>query len=57
VRPIINNVEKPLEGSTPNIAADCSKIVVEIDPLVDDIIRSKEARTYIFAGDVLNHEK
>ncbi|KAK2360275.1 hypothetical protein QL285_085560 [Trifolium repens] len=57
VRPIVNNVEKPLEGLTPNIAADCSKIVVEIDPLVDDIIRSKEARTYIFAGDVLNHEK
>ena len=57
VRPIVNNVEKPLEGSSPNIAADCSKIVVEIDLLVDDIIRSKEARTYMFVGDVLNLEK
>jgi hypothetical protein len=59
VRPIVNTsyVEKPLESLAPNIATDCSKIVVEIDPLVDDIIRSKEARTYMFVGDVLNHEK
>ncbi|KAK2442246.1 hypothetical protein QL285_013459 [Trifolium repens] len=53
----ISNVEKPLEGSIPNIATDCSKIVVDIDPLVDDIIRSKEALTSMFVGAVLNHEK
>ncbi|MCI13099.1 hypothetical protein A2U01_0034212, partial [Trifolium medium] len=59
VRAIVNtsNVEKSFEGSVPNIAATCSKIVVEIDPLVDDIIRSKEAMTYMFVGDVLNHDK
>ncbi|MCI08844.1 NADPH:quinone oxidoreductase-like, partial [Trifolium medium] len=52
-----SNVEKPLESSIPNIATNCSKIVVEIDPIVDDIIRSKEAMTSMFVGDVLNHEK
>ncbi|GAU30141.1 hypothetical protein TSUD_360340 [Trifolium subterraneum] len=58
-QPIINTsiVEKPIEGLIPNIATNCSKIVVEIDPLVDDIISSKEAMTSMFVGDVLNHEK
>ncbi|GAU22855.1 hypothetical protein TSUD_282220 [Trifolium subterraneum] len=57
VKPNTSNVEKPIEGSTANIAADCSKIVVEIDPLVEYIIRSKETETYLSVGDVLNHEK
>ncbi|CAJ2679212.1 unnamed protein product [Trifolium pratense] len=53
VRPNTSDVEKPLEGS----AVDGSKIVVEIDPLIDGILRSKKDRTYMFVGDVLNHEK
>jgi hypothetical protein len=59
VRPIINasNVEKSLESLAPNITADCSKTVVEIDCLVDDIITSKEARTDMFVENILNHEK
>ncbi|PNX94107.1 hypothetical protein L195_g017274 [Trifolium pratense] len=53
LRPNTSDVEKPLEGS----AVDGSKIVVEIDPLIDGILRSKKDRTYMFVGDVLNHEK
>ncbi|MCI09452.1 hypothetical protein A2U01_0030538, partial [Trifolium medium] len=55
VRP--NTVEKPREDPAANIVADCSKCVVDKDPLVDDIIRSREDRTYMFVGDVLNHER
>jgi hypothetical protein len=59
VRPIINasNVEKSLESLAPTITAGCSKIVVEIDRLVNDIITSKEARIDILVEYILNHEK
>ncbi|GAU50241.1 hypothetical protein TSUD_194760 [Trifolium subterraneum] len=56
VRQNTSNVEKPIEGPAANITADRSKNVVEIDPLVDDMIRSKEANTYMFVGDILNHD-
>jgi hypothetical protein len=44
-----SNVEKLLEGLVPNIFANCSKIVVEIDPLVEI--------DPVFVGRLLNHEK
>jgi hypothetical protein len=59
VRPIISAsyVEKSPQGLALNITTDCSKTIVEIDLLIDDIIRSKEARFNMFVGDVLNLEK
>jgi hypothetical protein len=62
-KPSGSNVEKvdvaitPPACTFPKNATCCSKTVVEIDPLIDDILRSKEIATCVFVGDVLNHEE
>jgi len=43
--------------SLPNFAAGCSKTVVEIYHLTDDIIRFKEVTTCVFLEDILNYEE
>ena len=40
---------------TLNKVAGFNKIVVEIDSIIEDIIRSKEVTNYVFVG--LNHEE
>jgi len=60
VNPCLSTVEKvdaviiPPTG-TLNKVADYNKTVVEIDPLIDDIIRSREVTNVMFVG--LNHGK
>jgi hypothetical protein len=36
---------------------DCSKIVPDEDPIIFDIISSKEVATSVLVGDILNHEE
>ena len=62
VKPTASNVKNvdaviKTPTDTPNIVACCSKTVVEIDPLIDDIIRSKAVTNCEFVGNVLNHEE
>lgn len=57
VKPTASNVKNVTAKGTPNIAACSSKIVVEIYPLIDDIIRSKVVTNFEFVGNVLNHEE
>ena len=52
----VDTVSKTPTG-TPNIVAGCSKTVVEIYPLINDIIRSKAVTNCDFVGNVLNHEE
>jgi len=52
----VDEVIIPPKG-TPHNVARCSKIIGEINPFINDIIRSKEVTTCEFVGNVLNHEE
>jgi len=53
----VDEVITLLAGTFQKNATCWSITIVEINPLIDDILRSKETVTCVFVGDVLKHEE
>jgi hypothetical protein len=52
----VKQVFVPKRHVDTSVVVDCSKVVADEDPLITDIIRSKEVATSVLVGDILNFE-